>query len=92
MRSRSVPPSVEVTVGSKVSLGRRASPHLQNLHISREQVVIELKPDASGRTLICMTNVRVYPRQITSVLSFVLFLSTRQPPRPCSAERTARAC
>lgn len=52
--------SVEVTVGSKVSLGRRASPHLQNLHISREQVVIELKPDASGRTLICMTNVRAY--------------------------------
>lgn len=48
-------------MGAKVSLGRRASPHLQNLHISREQVVIELKPDVTGRILICMTNVRTVP-------------------------------
>jgi hypothetical protein len=46
-----------------VSLGRRSSAHLNNLHISREQVVFELKPDASGRILICMTNVSARARQ-----------------------------
>jgi hypothetical protein len=48
---------MEVPMGVKVSLGRRTAPHLNNLHISRDQVLIELKPDSSGRILICMTNV-----------------------------------
>jgi hypothetical protein len=43
-----------------VVLGRKShNAHLNNLHISREQAVFELKPDAEGRLLICMTNVRV---------------------------------
>ena len=38
-------------------LGRRSdNVHLNNLHISREQVAFELKPDAFGKILICMTN------------------------------------
>ena len=46
-------------MGMRVSLGRRSNPSLNNnLHISREQVVFELKPDDEGRILICMTNVR----------------------------------
>ena len=49
---------MEIPLGTKVGLGRRAAPHLNNLHISREQVVIELKTDVTGRILICMTNVR----------------------------------
>lgn len=47
---------VEVPIGAKVVLGRRSVPSLNNLHISREQVVFELKPDATGAILICMTN------------------------------------
>jgi len=50
---------VELPTNRKVSLGRRSNnAHLNNLHISREQVVFELKPDKEGRILICMTNVR----------------------------------
>jgi hypothetical protein len=44
-------------VGDKVPLGRRSNAALDNLHIAREQVVFELKPDAEGKILICMTNV-----------------------------------
>ena len=43
----------------RVSVGRRSNTSLNNLHISREQVVFELKPDDEGRILICMTNVSV---------------------------------
>lgn len=47
-------------MNKKVPLGRRSNnQHLNNLHISREQVVFELKPDKWGRILICMTNVSV---------------------------------
>jgi hypothetical protein len=56
--SSSSPPAVELPIGTKVSLGRKTSAHLNNLHISREQVHFELKPDLAGRILICMTNVR----------------------------------
>jgi hypothetical protein len=84
---------MDVPIGVKVVLGRRTAPHLNNLHISREQVVIELKPDASGRILICMTNVsRVGARQFSGETPF--------PPTfrfpccfwGCSGARTRRAC
>jgi hypothetical protein len=48
---------VELPIGVRVPVGRRSSPTLNNLHISREQAVFEVKVDAAGRMLICMTNV-----------------------------------
>lgn len=46
-------------INQQVTIGRKTIPSANgNLHISREQVLLELKPDAMGRILICMTNVR----------------------------------
>lgn len=95
------PTAVELPIGTKVSLGRRTSPHLNNLHISREQVNFELKPDVSGHILICMTNVR---RRVGGagrpVVGRCPLAATPPPTRPetliCavarSVARTARAC
>jgi hypothetical protein len=61
--------AVELPPNTRVPLGRRNNNiHLNNLHISREQVAFELKPDQWGRTLICMTNVSP---QLQHVLLFI---------------------
>ncbi len=47
-------------MSTKITVGRKSNPAQQsNLHISREQTVIEVKPDAHGRVLISMTNVSI---------------------------------
>ena len=55
----SVDKALELTLGAKVIAGRRSSPTLNSLHISREQVKFEMKLEATGKTLITMENVRV---------------------------------
>ncbi len=50
--------AVELPINCKVPIGRKTNQqHWDVLHISREQVVFELMPDAWGRLLISMTNV-----------------------------------
>ena len=86
----------ELPVGERVAVGRRSHPQLVNLHISREQVCFELKPDVDGRILICMTNVRRCVGRPHLVGRSPLPPPTR-PASPVravahSAVRTARAC
>lgn len=57
----SVDKALELQLGVKVVAGRRSSPTLNSLHISREQVKFEMKLEATGKTLITMENVRVHP-------------------------------
>ncbi len=52
-----VPIAVELPVGRQVRIGRRSHPSLNNLHISRDQAMFELKQDEEGKILICVTNV-----------------------------------
>lgn len=51
--------AVELPVGIRTIVGRKAFPSLNNLHISRDQVVFELKPDAEGKLLVSMANVSI---------------------------------
>ena len=56
----SVDKALELQLGVKVVAGRRSSPTLNSLHISREQVKFEMKLESTGKTLITMENVRVH--------------------------------
>jgi F-box-like/Leucine Rich repeat len=56
----------ELTTKTSLTLGRRYHPLLNNLHISREQVRLEIKTDRTNKLLICMTN---YGKNSTRVIS-----------------------
>lgn len=52
--------TIQLSTSRPTALGRKTpSQQLENLHISREQVVLEVKRDISGQYLIQMTCVSV---------------------------------
>lgn len=49
--------AAELRYGGSERMGRKTCPSLDNLHISRDQLRLEVKLDRTGSTYVCMHNV-----------------------------------